>query len=172
MIQIIDATARTGLIERIVVQRVADWIVVAIDEPARGRVDDVRHFVGGQDFIRHRLVGLRVLHRQPLIAAGAAADEKRWQTGHHTGLQILAHRHVTAGEMSDVPMYIGVGQVQRTDVEELKAVAEITEVLRLVPNQERVQFARRAEAGVLNAQGGAIGGIQFDNRTVVSARHD
>ena len=72
-------TARARLVDRVVVQRYADRVVVGVEHVALGRVDQLWHFRERQDFVIRRLVGLRVRYRQPLVrrCTGAVADEPR-----------------------------------------------------------------------------------------------
>ena len=85
-IEIVDSAAGTKRVERIVVQRLTDRIVVRVDEPAIRRVHHLRHFRERQDLERKRLLRLRMRNRHPFIAAASIAQEVGWKTGHLPGL--------------------------------------------------------------------------------------
>ena len=116
---IANAATGTQHVEHVVVAAVAGGIVVGVDdEPAR-RIDQLRHLTEGQDGEGQRAIGIVALCRQPLVAALAIADEERWQSNRGAVLQILTQRHLAGGEVGDVALLVGVGEVLRPDVEAL-----------------------------------------------------
>jgi hypothetical protein len=58
IVQVADAAARAPLVQRIVVQRGADRMVVAVDDESGGRVHKVRHLHDREDLVRQRLMSL------------------------------------------------------------------------------------------------------------------
>ena len=79
-VEIENTAAGPHLVERIIVPRIPRRIVVGVDEIAADRIDELRHLIERQDLERHGLIGLRILHRQPLVATLAVTNQVRWQT--------------------------------------------------------------------------------------------
>ena len=117
------------------------------------------------------LVRLRVLHRQPLVAALTIAHKPRRHAVDDARLQILPHRNFAAGKVADVAVNVGVPEVLRAEIEMLQRRLEVTEVARTVDQKNGFDLLRRAEADVLHAQRRPSRGIQRDDRPAVAARH-
>ena len=117
VVEVVDAAAGPRLVQRVVVQGDAGRVVVGVDEEAGRRVEELRHLGVGEDLVGDGLAGLGVLDRQPLVAAGAVADEERRQAVHGAGLEVLAQRQLGAGEVGDVALDVGIGPVLAADVE-------------------------------------------------------
>ena len=165
-----DAATRTLLVERIVVERGADRVVVGVGDVAACRIDRVWHFLRREDFVRQVLAGVAVLRRQPLIAAGAVADDERRRAIDAAGLQVLSDRCFGTDEVGEVALLVDVREVLRAHIEIHHAGAELFEIARAIHFAERLQLVGRAPAGVLDRQAGIAG--DRHHRTVVAAWHD
>jgi hypothetical protein len=107
--QIVDPAARAQLVERVVVERRPDRIVVGAGDEPLACVDDLRHLREGEDLVAERLIGRRGWIGDPAVGqrAGPVADEVRRQARDRLRLQILAQRQLRARPVGDVALDVG-----------------------------------------------------------------